>query len=190
MLSHTCFFSHFSRSLAASTIYLLIICAPNGISDSFANFKNCFPKGIPIIVMYKIQPIARWPRAIHNPKKINHIILAIVDTAPPPYITSFPNGQNDRLANLKHCFPYGIPMMVMHHSIPDKIQDKPLSSPPNNSHSMFPKVPILYVPLLFDTYASLTNDKWRHPLRIPPSLWWSVGGSNPWPQDCERWYIR
>ena len=49
--------------------------------------------------------------------------------------------------------------MVMHHSMPDKIHDKPLSSPPNINHSMFPNKLISYDPLLSDTSASLTNDK-------------------------------
>lgn len=53
-----------------------------------------------------------------------------------------PNGVSDSFANLKNCFPNGIPMMVMHHSTPEKTQDKPLRNPPNISYRMFPNVPI------------------------------------------------
>lgn len=53
------------------------------------------------------------------PKKIIQIILANRDGTPPPYSISFPNGANANDANLKHCLPYGIPTIVIHHNTPD-----------------------------------------------------------------------
>ena len=42
---------------------------------------------------------------------------------PFPYTISFPNGQNARVANLKHCRPTGIPIIVIHHMHPAKIEE-------------------------------------------------------------------
>ena len=67
-------------------------------------------------------------------------MLASRLTAPPPYTTSFPNGKNARLANLKHCRPIGIPMIVMHHRQPDNTHASPLKSPPQTNQSMFPSM--------------------------------------------------
>ena len=41
--------------------------APNGITDNFAILKNCFPKGIPIIVIQHIRPATAFPTAIGIP---------------------------------------------------------------------------------------------------------------------------
>jgi len=56
---------------------------------------------------------------------------------------------NAKLANLKHCKPYGIPIIVIHHKIPESSQPRPLINPPNINHNMFPKNPILLPPLNF-----------------------------------------
>ena len=71
---------------------------------------------------------------------ISQTMLASRLTAPPPYTTSFPNGKNARLANLKHCSPIGIPMIVMHHRQPDNTHASPLKSPPQTNQSMFPSM--------------------------------------------------
>jgi len=55
--------------------------------------------------MHQIQPKSKFSNAIGIPKSIIHITLANNDGTPPPYSISFPNGANDILANLKHCFP-------------------------------------------------------------------------------------
>ena len=54
-----------------------------------------------------------------------HIILAMVEIPPPLYCTSLPNGKKAREANLKHCMPMGIPIIVIHHKTPQKNQLKP-----------------------------------------------------------------
>ena len=113
--------------------------APKGISASFAILKNCFPKGIPIIVQQRISPTSAFPTAIGIPDTISQITFASRLTVPPPYMTSFPNGQKDSPANLKHCRPIGIPMIVMHHKQPAAIHASPLRNPPQINHNIFPR---------------------------------------------------
>ena len=52
-----------------------------------------------------MQPKNRFSNAIGIPKKISHIVFAITDGIPPPYSISLPKGENDIVANLKHCIP-------------------------------------------------------------------------------------
>ena len=44
-----------------------------------------------------------------------------------------------RVANLKHCIPTGIPTMVIHQIQPAKIHDSPPSRPPKRNHRILPK---------------------------------------------------
>ena len=57
-----------------------------------------------------------------------------------PYKISFPNGQNAKVANLKHCRPTGIPIIVIHHMQPAKIHASPPSNPPNINQRILPIV--------------------------------------------------
>ena len=50
-----------------------ITSAPNGIRDNFAILKNCFPKGIPMMVIQHIRPTTAFPTAIGIPDTINHM---------------------------------------------------------------------------------------------------------------------
>lgn len=117
-----------------------IIFAPNGIIDSFANLKNCFPNGIPIIAMHKIIPHITLYMAMGIPVINIQNILAIILNVPSPYTTSFPNGHIDSFENLKHCFPIGMPIIVIHHSRPARNQIMPSTNPPHRSHIRFPIV--------------------------------------------------
>lgn len=119
-----------------------LIVAPNGIKDNLANLKNCNPNGIPIIVMHSRQPEITFPTAIGIPQKISQIMLAISETVPPPYAISLPKGQNPIEANLKHCRPNGIPMIVQQHKIPEMIHPKPQKKPPKTNQITLPKHPI------------------------------------------------
>ncbi len=96
-----------------------------------------------MMVTHQISPISRLPSAIGMPKKITQMMFAIREIAPPPYLTSFPNGRKDSLANLKHCSPYGMPMMLMHQIAPENSQASPLRQPPNMNHMMLPNVPVV-----------------------------------------------
>lgn len=119
---------------------MLIIFAPNGIIDSFANLKNCLPNGIPIIVMHKIIPHITLYVAIGMPVMSIQNMFAITLNVPSPYTTSFPNGHIDNFENLKHCLPIGMPIIVIHHSRPAKNQIIPSTNPPHKSHIKFPMV--------------------------------------------------
>lgn len=118
--------------------------APNGISESFAILKHCMLNGIPIIVIQKNNPIIACSSANSIPENRSHRILASSETVPPPYTISFPNGQKESPANLKHCIPIGIPMIVMHHNMPANIQLRPKRNPPNKNHAKLPKQLILF----------------------------------------------
>ena len=123
--------------------------APKGINASLASLKNCLPKGIPIIVQHKITPMNAFPTAMGIPDIISQIIFASRLTAPPPYMTSFPNGQKDSPANLKHCNPIGIPMIVIHHMQPAAIHASPLRNPPQINHNTFPRNLIIVLSFLY-----------------------------------------
>ena len=100
------------------------------MKESLAILKNCFPNGIPTIVMHQIQPTIRFPSAISHPKNIIHIRFTRNENMPFPYTISFPNGQNAKVANLKHCRPTGIPI----------IHASPPSNPPNINQRILPIV--------------------------------------------------
>lgn len=88
--------------------------------------------------------------AIGIPVKSSQNIFAIRLIAPPPYVTSLPNGKNASPANLKHCKPIGIPMIVIHQPIPAITHESPAAKPPNINHKIFPSIPMfLFSPLVF-----------------------------------------
>ena len=71
------------------------------MKESLAILKNCFPNGIPTIVIHHIQPTIRFPSAISQPKNTIHMRFTKNENIPFPYTSSFPNGQNAKVANLK-----------------------------------------------------------------------------------------
>ena len=119
------------------------------MKESLAILKNCFPNGIPTIVMHQIQPTIRFPSAISHPKNIIHIRFTRNENMPFPYTISFPNGQNARVANLKHCRPTGIPIIVIHHMHPPNINQRILpivlmtTSPPHPMSNILLQFPLL-----------------------------------------------
>ena len=120
--------------------YYPITLAPNGMKESLAILKNCFPNGIPTIVIHHIQPTIRFPSAISQPKNTIHMRFTKNENIPFPYTISFPNGQNANVANLKHCRPTGIPIIVIHHMHPAKTHASPPSNPPNINQRILPIV--------------------------------------------------
>ena len=130
------------------TILLYTTDAPKGIKDSLAILKHCFPIGMPRIVMHQRQPRMQYPIAISRPKKIIQIRLTRKEKPPPPYTTSFPNGKKARLANLKHCRPTGMPMIVMHQRQPASTQARPPINPPNRNQRIFPIVDTVVTSIL------------------------------------------
>lgn len=101
-----------------------------------------------MIVMHRIHPQTASAIAIGIPVKSSQNIFAIRLIAPPPYVTSLPNGKNASPANLKHCKPIGIPMIVIHHPIPAITHESPAAKPPNINHKIFPSIP-MSSPLVF-----------------------------------------
>lgn len=93
-----------------------------------------------MIVMHHRQPTIRFPSAISHPKNTIQIRFTRNENIPFPYTTSFPKGQNARVANLKHCKPTGIPIIVIHQMHPAKTHASPPSKPPNINQRIFPKV--------------------------------------------------
>ena len=114
---------------------------PKGISASFAILKHCIPNGIPIIVQHKRIPFIVAETASGMPLSTIHKIFARNETVLPPYCTSLPNGKKQDDAILKHWHPIGIPIIVIHHSIPHKLQQSPCHNPPNKNHIKFPRHP-------------------------------------------------
>ena len=84
--------------------------------------------------MHKMHPQTTSAIAIGIPVKSSQNIFAIRLIAPPPYVTSLPNGKNASPANLKHCKPIGIPMIVIHQTIPAITHESPAAKPPNINH--------------------------------------------------------
>ena len=108
------------------------------MKESLAILKNCFPNGIPTIVIHHIQPTIRFPSAISQPKNTIHMRFTKNENIPFPYTISFPNGQNANVANLKHCRPTGIPIIVIHHMHPAKTHVSLPSYPPNINQRILP----------------------------------------------------
>lgn len=94
------------------------------------------------MVMQNISPKARCSSANGIPEIISQIMLSMREGAPPPYLISFLNGKKLIDANLKHCSPHGIPIIVMHQIIPAKNQLKPHIRPPNKNQIILPIVRI------------------------------------------------
>ena len=131
----TLFFTntHYLRSLFYTTI------DPNGVNDNLAILKCCFPKGIPTIVQHKLTPIVI--SAIANGKPVIQIHKRFnkkLPVPPPGFTTYLPNGNKQSVPILKHCFPAGIPMIVIDQNIPAIYQDIPINPPPVRNQIMLP----------------------------------------------------
>lgn len=76
------------------------------------------------MVMQNSNPKTKWVNTMEMPPKINQMIFMIVDVQPvldDVSVIFTPNGANPTIANLKHCRPNGIPIMVKQITIPPKI---------------------------------------------------------------------
>lgn len=138
------FFQTVHFSTVIEPVYLMS--EPNGISASLASLKHCNPNGIPTIVTQNKTPFNTDPSASGIPVTIIQMMFNKNEPAPPPYITSFPNGKKANAANLKHCFPIGIPIIVIHQRTPAIVHPSPIQSPPNKNHNRFPRHPMFKSP--------------------------------------------
>jgi len=117
-----------------------IIIDPNGVNDKRASLKYCFPNGMPIIeIQYKHPKVA----AVNaRGKPVTHIQIKFskkLPVVPLGATTYLPNGKKHREAILKHCFPAGIPMMVIDHNIPATHHEIPINAPPKRNHMILPR---------------------------------------------------
>ena len=113
--------------------------------------------------MHKIHPQTASAIAIGIPVKSSQNIFAMRLIAPPPYVTSLPNGKNASPANLKHCKPIGIPMIIMHQPIPAIIHERPAAKPPNINHKIFPSMLMfLFSPLVFLFFDLVLFESFSH----------------------------
>lgn len=120
--------------------------------------------------MHRIHPQTTSAIAIGIPVKSSQNIFAIRLIAPPPYTTCLPNGKNASPANLKHCNPIGIPMIVIHQPIPAITHESPAAKPPNINHKIFPSILMfLFSPLVF-LFFVLFYSNCSHTIRIVLSL--------------------
>lgn len=118
--------------------YLSIIVAPTGKIANLANLKCCIPKGIPMMVQHKIKPKTTCTTASSKPPKSHQSTFISKEPTPPPYSISLPKGNRLSTANLKHCIPKGMPIIVMHQKIPTKHQHNPANNPPNKNQIILP----------------------------------------------------
>ena len=127
-----------------------MIFEPKGIRLIAASLKNCFPKGIPTIVMHQTHPQIKAVRAISQPKKIIQRMLKRVLPKPAfPQSISFLNGKAQTRAILKHWTPAGTPTMVIQSKSPANAHSNQSSAPPKRNHKIFPNVFIISISLSF-----------------------------------------
>lgn len=95
---------------------------------------------MPMMVQQRTTAKMKLSIAIGIPVRIIQKMLATVLAVVPSSTTSFPNGAKVSLANLKHCFPSGIPIIVTHQRRPRNSQSSAFSAPPKIIHKIFPNV--------------------------------------------------
>ena len=91
------------------------------------------PQGIPTMETQSRIPKKRCVSTTQKPPKINQITFIIVVRQPvlgEVSVILTPKGARPTIANLKHCIPNGIPIMVRHKNKPPMIYPKKMNSPP------------------------------------------------------------
>lgn len=72
--------------------------------------------------------------------------------------TSLPKGQNINEANLKHCIPTGMAMIVQHQITPTIPHNTERINPPNTNHNILPNVFMLLLQsVIFVAYISISS---------------------------------
>ena len=94
---------------------------------------------MPTIVQHKLRPIVISAIANGKPVKQIHKIFSRKLPVPPPGLKTYlPNGNKQSVPILKHCFPAGIPIIVIVQNRPAKYQDSPINPPPVRNQIMLP----------------------------------------------------
>lgn len=89
------------------------------------------------MVIHKRTAESKYPKNISQPNRRSQRIF-MIGCLPKFTATSFPNGASINPANLKHCLPKGIPIMVIHKRSPKINQEIAVKSPPKRIQIMFP----------------------------------------------------
>lgn len=118
------------------------ILAPKGERESRAILKYCMPKGMPTIVMQSTVPMSALVSASSIPVNRNHATFSRNEVAFESNFISLPKGENERVLNLKHCRPMGMPTIVMHQSSPAKSQPSVLMNPPSTNQRILKRIRI------------------------------------------------
>lgn len=85
--------------------------------------------------------------AISQPKNIIQNRLA-TGCSSKLIFTSFQKGNKDNPAILKHCFPKGMPMIIMHQSTPSRTHKIHDHQPTKTNQRILPNVFIFFSPIL------------------------------------------
>lgn len=94
-----------------------------------------------MMLMQSKIPKNKWVSTIQNPPNINHMMFIIRERHPVLEEVSViltPKGASPTIANLKHCMPNGIPIMVRHSIKPPKIYPKKMNIPPKMIQMILP----------------------------------------------------
>ena len=81
-------------------------------------------------------PNIRWSIASSQPPNMAQTTFAIGCLLKSSF-TFFPYGKSDNLAILKHCMPKGIPITVIHKTMPHNPQNNANHIPPKINHKTF-----------------------------------------------------
>lgn len=96
---------------------------------------------MPTIVIQKSKPKSRWVNTIQKPPNISQMMFIMVDKHPVLEEVSLiltPKGARPTIANLKHCIPNGIPIIVKHKIKPPIIYSKKINIPPKITQMILP----------------------------------------------------
>lgn len=96
------------------------------------------------MVMHHKIPSRQDTMPSSQPKTTIQIMFSKKLPAPLEKAMSLPNGQMTKEANLKHCIPTGIAIIVQQQSTPLTAHKKDRNSPPNTSHKTFPNILTAY----------------------------------------------
>ena len=115
-----------------------MILDPTGNSANLACLKCCIPNGIPTMVKQKIIPKDTSSITITKPPNTSQTRLIKSDEPLLLNSISLPKGAAAIVANLKHWFPMGSPIIVIDHKTPSTIQVIQMMNPPIINQTIFP----------------------------------------------------
>ena len=113
---------------------------PSGAKLTLAMRKQPMPNGMPIIVQQHSIPAITALSQSHIPANTTQITFsANVHTPAFSLATTVrPNGKNAKPAMRKHATPYGMPIIVHKHTMPQTIHSSPSQRPPSTNHMILP----------------------------------------------------